>query len=131
MGWIEQQLRALAQRTEYLFRLIQQYRQQQQNDRQQLYAAWQQTSPGGGGGGVVYFFVPGSAMSAASGNPPSGVPTSLANQTVYALSGGTYSSVSTTATVYNAATVAITASKVAYLMKNADNSTYTVINQSC
>lgn len=130
-GWIEQALRNLTQRVEYLFRLISDLQAQLNNMRQQLLAAYQASGSGGSGGAaIVYFWVPGGTISAASGPPPSGVPVGTSGQTVYALSSGTYSTVSTSATIYNAAGSTLVASKVVFLGKNTDG-TYTALTQSC
>ena len=55
MGWIEQRLKAIEQRLEYLYRLFQQLQIQATNSRQQLTSAWQDS--GGGGSSSAAFYV--------------------------------------------------------------------------
>lgn len=131
MDWIEQRIRAMENRFEYLLRLLQPLIQQITQNRQQLTAAWQAGgSDGSGGAAIVYFWVPAGTISAASGPPPSGVPTATTGQTVYALSSGAYTTVSSSATIYNCAGSTLVASKVVFLGKNSDG-TFTALTQSC
>lgn len=93
---------------------------------------WLQQGPASGGssGTSVYVCVPGTAIAAATGAPGSGSPSSITNQTVYLISGGSYSTVSTTATIYNAYLGSVVSGKVCTLGPNGDG-TYTVLGQSC
>lgn len=134
MSWIEQQLKALSLRTEYLYRLVQTIQQQLTNVRQQGYAA-QQASAGSSssGPGVYIFAAPSSGgINGATGGaaPPDGVPGIVTGQTVYKLVNGNYIAVSTNATVYNPYASAVAASNVCTLAANGDG-TFTVLAQSC
>jgi hypothetical protein len=130
MGWIEGQLKALAQRTEYLFRLLQQIQAQLTNARQQGYAGWQSGGNGSGSASVPYAFVPSANIAAASGQPPSGTPASLTGQTIYALASGAWSTVTTSGVVYNGLLTVLDSGYTTYCLKNNDG-TFLAITQDC
>lgn len=129
MGWLESRIRMAEQRLEYLYRLLQDLIAQVRALQQGLMAAQQQGSMPTSGG-VPCWFIPASGMAAASGNAPSGTPTSLTNQTVYRLSGGSWQTVTSSATVYNPIPSALASGKMAAILKNVDG-TYSAITQSC
>jgi uridylate kinase len=97
---------------------------------QQLWAVAAMAGGGGGGGGGVFYFSPTAALSGPAGAPGTGSPTSLANQHIYAISGGAWSSVSTTATVSCGLPSGIVATKTCICIPNGDG-TYSAIAQSC
>ena len=84
----------------------------------------------GGQGARILFCVPSSGIAAASGNPPSGTVHSITGQTIYGLSGGSWTSINTNATVYNPYTAAVVSGKIAALTSNLDG-TYSIVAQSC
>jgi hypothetical protein len=95
---------------------------------QNQYAAGQPTYASTGTFNILFCILGGSL--ALSGAPPSGTPTKLTNQTVYAITGGAFSSISTTATVYNGMPDAIASGAAVILAGNPDG-TYSVVAVAC
>ena len=85
------------------------------------------TSPG-----VIYVAVTGSGgIPAASAAPLSGTPGSATGLSVYLISGGTYTLVTSTATIYNPyLSATASAVKVLTVCPNGDG-TYTLVGESC
>lgn len=127
-GWIEQQMRGLTQRVEYLYRWQQDLLAQLNNMRQQLLAAYQSQGGGGSGGGAAYYCTNHLSLAAGTGTFPAITPSST-SATVYAASGGSLSSLGS-ATIYNFGPDATDSTKRQILAKNADG-TYTVVGESC
>jgi hypothetical protein len=121
--WLEQTVGDLVRRmTEVLRRLA---RLEQQ--------IWAAAAGGGGGGGSssCYVCVPSASVAAATGAPGSGTPGSLGGQTIYQVSSGAYTSVTTSGTIYNVSPSSSLASgKVTLLGQNPDG-TYTALSQVC
>jgi hypothetical protein len=96
--------------------------------------AWTLGAGGGGGGGgtSVYFSALSTSLGPASGLPPSGVPNVLSGQTVYLITGGAYSSVTTAGDIVNASPTGTLAAspKLTFLAPNGDGS-YSAIGQTC
>ena len=84
---------------------------------------------GGSGGGFPLFCVL-SAGLAASGAIPSGSPTNLASQHVYSIQSGAFTSISTTASVWNGLDNAIASGSSCIVLLQADGS-YAVIGVAC
>lgn len=124
MGWLESRIQVLEQRVESLYRRLLGDEQTLANVRQQLKGAYQQLGGGGGGGGTYYACTLSAALAHGS---------SVTGQTVWTLSSGARTNVSTNATVYNDGPNAaddIPSGSQAILAENADG-TYTATGVYC
>ncbi len=132
MGWIENQLQILTQRVETIYRYVyQDLPNQIKAANQGLRASYQQPTTTSSGGGVVYFCCPSSSISGGSGCPGSGSPGGPATGvSVYTISGGAYSLVTNSGSVYNAMPDSTTIGYLLICGANPDG-TYTAISQAC
>jgi hypothetical protein len=129
--WIEQGLRALTNRYEYLYRLMLEFKAQLRALQQGLQAAQQQGSQGGSGPAAsgAFAFCP-SAIMNASGSCLGSAGTVLTGQTVEQFAAGTWTLVDSSATVYNATPSPIVAGQQCWLLADGSGN-WVVITQSC
>jgi hypothetical protein len=95
---------------------------------QQQFAGANAGNMGGGGGGSILFCQPTAAIAAATGIATPGGP--LTGQTVWSINGGSFVSVSTTASIYNPMDDATVPTNNLAVSLNADG-TYSAVSQSC
>lgn len=131
MGWIESQLRTLALRVEYLYRLITALQAQLTNARQQLTAVWQTTSGGGSSstGPRYYCVAPSSGSWGATWTSGAPVTPGSFTATVYQIAGSTITSMGSQ-TVNNWYPASPVVSLVIQVMPDGSGD-YQVLAQSC
>jgi len=126
----EQQLRSLEQRVERIDRDMRTLEEKVKAALQGVRGTYQQPTTSTSGGGGVFFCAPGSSIAAASGVPGTGTPSSISGVSIYQISGGVYSLVTASGSVFNPMLAATTAGHVLAVSLNSDG-TYSAISQSC
>jgi hypothetical protein len=132
MSWIENRLNQAESKLENLYRRVLDLAAAVRSAAQTARAASQQASGSpGGSGGTAYVCVPSASVPAATAAPGAGTPGSLGGQTIYQVSSGAYTSVTTSGTISNVSPSSSLASgKVTLLGQNPDG-TYTALSQVC